>query len=79
MLIITIAAFCTAYYFVNVVQFHMAIKRAFKLNPSRRLKPIDCVQCLSVWFGLILWFCPIELSQCLAVIFGAGFISTRVH
>ena len=79
MLIAAIAAFCTAYYIVNVVQLHMAIKRAFKLDPVKRIKPIDCIQCLSVWIALILLFLPADVSQVLAVIFGAGFISAKVQ
>lgn len=75
---IAIAAFCTAYYIVNVLHLAMAYKKAFKLPADRRLKPFDCVQCLSVWMAVILYFLPIEISQALAVIFGAGFISTRI-
>lgn len=78
MYFIPIAAFCTAYYIVNVVQLHMAIKRAFNLDPLLRIKPVDCVQCLSVWFALILYFLPIELSQALGTIFLTGFISTKI-
>lgn len=74
-----IAAFCTAYYIVNVVQLPMAIKRAWQLPPTQRIKPIDCVQCLSVWIALTLLFLPIEVSNCLAVCFGAGFIGSKVH
>ena len=76
--LIAVAAFCTAYYLVNVVQLAMAIKRVLKLPPEKRMKPIDCVQCLSVWFALILYFLPIQVSACLAVSFGAGFISTKI-
>jgi hypothetical protein len=75
MYVIPIAAFCTAYYLVNVVLWHVPLKRAFK---RQRVKPFDCVQCLSVWFALGLYFLPIELSNALALIFGAGFISTRI-
>lgn len=78
MIYIFIAAFCTAYYMVNVVQLHMAIKRAWQLDPVKRIKPIDCVQCLSVWFAVILFCLPVEVSQFLAVCFGAGFLSTRI-
>ena len=78
MYVIAIAAFCLAYYIVNVVQLSMAIKRTSELDPHKRMKPIDCVQCLSVWLAVVLYFLPIEISQCLAVIFGAGFISTRI-
>lgn len=78
MLIVTIAAFCTAYYFVNIVQVAMRIKRVFKMNPSKRMKPFDCTQCLTVWFAVVLYFLPIEIAQFLAVVFGAGFLSIKI-
>lgn len=79
MLVTAVAAFCTAYYIVNVVQLAMPLKRAFKLPPDKRLRPLDCAQCLSVWLAVALYFLPIEISQALAVIFGAGFISTKIQ
>ena len=79
MFIIAIGAFCLAYYFVHVLQFSMAVKRFLKLPPERRLKPFDCVQCLSVWFAVCLWFLPFELAQAISVIFAAGFISIKVQ
>jgi len=79
MFIVTIAGFCTAYYFVNVLQAPMRIKRALRLNPVKRIKPFDCVQCLSVWLTVALFFLPFEVSQFLAVAFGAGFIGSKVH
>lgn len=79
MFINTIAGFCTAYYFVNVLQAPMRIKRVFKLNPHKRIKPFDCVQCLSVWLTMAFYFLPIELSQFFAVAFMAGFVGAKVH
>lgn len=79
MFVIAIAGFCTAYYFVNVVQAPMRIKRVLKLEPMKRIKPFDCVQCLSVWLTGALFFLPVEVSQFLAVSFGAGFISTKIQ
>ena len=75
MYITVIAAFVTAYYLVNVVMWHVPWQRALK---RQRVKPIDCVQCLSVWFAVILYFVPYEISLFLAVTFGAGFISTKI-
>lgn len=76
MLVTLIAAFCTAYYFVNVAM--PPLKRAFKILPGKRIKPFDCVQCLSVWLALVLYFAPHDIAQVLAVIFGAGFISIKI-
>lgn len=78
MLVKLLAAFFFAYYFVNVANIPMLIKRVFKLNPQKRIKPFDCVVCLSVWVALILFFLPSTYSECLLVCFGAGFLSTRI-
>jgi hypothetical protein len=78
MFIITIAAFTFAYYFVKVLDGAMILKRIFRLNPNKRLKPFDCVQCLTVWSALLFYYMPIELIQVIAVIFGAGFLSIKI-
>lgn len=70
------AAFFLAYYFVNVAGFHMVIKKLF--NHPGRLKPFDCVSCLSVWFGLVLCFVPGPVAEAILILFGAGFLSTRI-
>jgi len=70
------AAFFFAYYFVNVAGVHMIIKRMIKRDG--RLKPFDCVNCLSVWIALLLFFMPINVSECIFIAFGAGFTSTRI-
>lgn len=78
MFITIIAAFFTAYYFVNVGMFHIALKRVFKYPYGKRMKPIDCVQCLSVWLAVILYCLPPVYSVALAVFFGAGFLGTKI-
>jgi hypothetical protein len=74
----TAAGFLVAYYFVNVAGFHMLIKKSLRLPIESRIKPFDCVVCLSVWLSVILYFLPVEISQFLTIVFAAGFISTRV-
>jgi hypothetical protein len=71
-----LAAFLTAYYLVNVALWHVPLKRA--LHRPGRLKPFDCAQCLSVWFAVMLYFLPVEVSQFLCLTFGAGFIATKI-
>lgn len=78
MFIITVASFCFSYYFVNVALIPDAIKRAVKYPIGSRLKPIDCVQCLSVWVAVILYFLPLEWSVFTSVVFGAGFIANKI-
>ena len=79
MLIICLAGFCTAYYFVNILQAPMRIKKVLKLGPLKRIKPFDCVQCFSVWLAIAFYFLPIEVAQFFAVIFAAGFIGSKVQ
>lgn len=78
MYIIAIAAFLFSYYFVNVVHFAEVFKRVFEFPPGKRLKPFDCVVCLSVWVAVILYFLPLEVSQFLAIAFGAGFLAIKI-
>jgi len=75
MYVIAIAAFCLSYYLVNVVMWHIPLKRALK---RQRVKPFDCVQCLSVWVAIILYFLPLDISVFLAITFGSGFIATKI-
>ena len=73
-----LAAFLFAYYFVNVAMLANFIKKYLKFPPYKRLKPFDCVTCLSVWCGIVLYFLPIEVAQFITIAFGAGFIGTRI-
>jgi hypothetical protein len=75
MYFIPIAAFVTAYYLVNVVLWHVPLQRALK---QKRVKPFDCVNCLSVWFAIFLYLLPLDVSYFLSLTFGAGFISTKI-
>ena len=74
----TAAGFLVAYYFVNVSGFHQVLKKLIKAHPQERVRPFDCVVCLSVWLAVILYFMPEEISQFLTIVFAAGFISTRI-
>lgn len=76
MYIYPLAAFLFAYYFVTVAGIPSAIKRA--IGHPGRLKPWDCVSCLSVWVCLILLCVPREVSVIIACLFGAGFIGNKI-
>ncbi len=73
-----LAAFLFSYYFVNVAMIPNAIKKGFKMPRGARLKPFDCVTCLSVWVAAVLYFCPNVTSQILATLFGAGFLGNKI-
>ena len=77
-MVTVLAAFLFSYYFVNIAGFPNAIKRGFKFAPGKRLKPFDCVTCLSVWMAVIFWFIPFVIVKFIAVIFAAGFIGNKV-
>ena len=78
MYIIPIAAFTFAYYFINVFNGHIILKRILKIPMIKRFRPFDCIQCLTVWCALLFTFLPMHLVELIAVIFAAGFISIKV-
>ena len=73
-----LAAFFLAYYFVNVAKITYIIKKIWAIPFERRMKPFDCVTCLSVWLAIVLFFLPQEVSIFIAIIFGAGFIGQKI-
>ena len=77
-MITALAGFLFAYYFVNVAGIPSAIKKGFSMMPHQRLKPFDCVTCLSVWSSVAFYLLPSEVSYFVAIIFGAGFLGTKI-
>ena len=78
MYIIPIAAFTFAYYFINVFNGHIILKRIFKIPLVKRLRPFDCIQCLTVWTALLFAFLPIHIVEIIGLIFIAGFLSIKI-
>ena len=78
MITILLAGFFFAYYFVNVARIVYVIKKVWRISFEKRIKPFDCVTCLSVWTSVVLFFLPIEVSQFILVIFGAGFLGQKI-
>lgn len=74
MIKIILAAFFFSYYFVEIALFPNAIKKALNYPFTKRIKPIDCVTCLSVWVAVVLWFCPVSFSDFILTIFAAGYL-----
>ena len=77
-MVIVLAAFFFSYYFVNVAGIPNWIKAKAKMKVGARIKPFDCVTCLSVWIAIVLYFTPEYISYFTAVIFGAGFIGNKL-
>jgi hypothetical protein len=78
MLTIILAAFFFSYYFVEVARIIYVIKKVWRIPFDKRMKPFDCVTCLSVWTAVLLYFLPIEVSQFICVIFAAGFLGQKI-
>jgi hypothetical protein len=77
-LIIIIASISFSYYFIHIAGIPFWIKRKLNFGRFQRLKPLDCLTCLSVWVAIILFFCPILTSQFLATIFLSGIIANNI-
>ena len=76
--IIPLGAWLFAYYFVNIARIPSAIKKGFGLMPHNRIKPFDCVTCLSVWSAVGLYLLPIQVTYFLIVAFGAGYLGVKM-
>jgi len=72
------SAFFFAYYFVEIALIPSAIKKGFKMKPGTRIKPFDCVSCLSVWTACVLYFVPLEVSKFMLLMFGAGYLGAKL-
>jgi hypothetical protein len=77
-LTIIVASISFAYYFIEIAGIPQAIKRKLNYGRFQRLKPFDCLTCLSVWVAVFLFFCPILTSQFLATIFISGIIANNI-
>jgi len=74
MILNILASLLFSYYFINIAGIPHAIKRLLEYPAHKRLKPFDCITCLSVWSASGLYFLPNEVSICIVTIFGAGII-----
>ncbi len=73
-----LAAFATAYAFVVILQGDLIIKKRLQMKQHERLKPLDCVPCLSFWVAICYAFLPIEIVALLLSCFGAAFIGNKI-
>ena len=77
-LIIIIASISFAYYFIEIAGIPHAIKRKLNYGRFQRLKPLDCLTCLSVWVAVILFFLPAIAPEFIATIFLSGIIANNI-
>jgi len=72
-----IASVVLSYFFVNIAMIPNWIKAKLKYPAGKRLKPLDCTVCLSVYIAAILYFFP-TISEFIAIAFGAGITSNFI-
>jgi hypothetical protein len=79
LVLIVLASFVFSYYFVNIAGIPAWIKKKLKFPWGKRLKPIDCVTCLSVWMAVVFFFCPVIVVKFIAIIFTAGYVGYKIN
>lgn len=77
-LIIIVASISFSYYFINIAGIPFWIKRKLNYTRWQRLKPLDCLTCLSVWIAVILFFMPAIAPEFIATIFLSGIIANNI-
>lgn len=75
LIIIILTAYFFALNFITINAHPQTIKKILKINHTRRLKPIDCIYCLSCWTALGLYFVPEQVVNCLFVFFTTGIVA----
>jgi hypothetical protein len=77
MILNILAAVLFSYYFIAIAGIPSHAKRLLKLKAGARLKPFDCMTCLSAWTGLALYFAPDTITYVFVVMFGSGYIGSK--
>jgi hypothetical protein len=78
MIVNILAGFLFSYYFVNIAGIPNAIKKGFSMMPHQRIKPFDCVTCLSVWSSVAFYLLPTQLVEFICIIFASGFLGSKI-
>ena len=78
MIVKILSAIFFAYYFINIAGIPNKIKQILKFKPGQRLKPFDCIYCLSAWSGLALFFLPDAISEATLIMFVSGYIASKL-
>ena len=76
--LIIVASISFSYYFINIAGIPSFIKRKLNFGRFQRLKPFDCLTCLSVWVSVILFFMPAIAPEFIATIFLSGIIANNI-
>jgi len=76
--LIIVASISFSYYFIEIAGIPSFIKRKLNFGRFQRLKPLDCLTCLSVWVAIILFFLPTIAPEFIATIFISGIIANNI-
>jgi hypothetical protein len=76
LLIKVLAAVSVAFYLVEVYGLGWKVKRILKRDG--RVKPFDCLYCLSGWIGLLFYFLPTVAAEIALAMFGAALLSNHL-
>lgn len=66
-------------YFISVACIPNKIKHKLNYPYHKRIKPIDCLTCLSVWCAVVFYFIPHEVVYFIGIIFTAGLIGNYIQ
>jgi hypothetical protein len=67
-----------AYILVEIVQLDRVVKKIFRINPDKRVKPFDCITCLSFWVCIGLLFVPSSIVKKMFIVTTTTFIASLV-
>jgi len=59
----------------NFFSFYFIVQNDFPRKWNINYKPFNCTLCLTAWVGLLLYFLPIEVTDAVICMFGAGVIA----
>jgi hypothetical protein len=59
----------------NFFSFYFIVQNDFPRKWNINYKPFNCTLCLTAWVGLLLYFLPIEVTDAVVCMFGAGVIA----
>lgn len=73
------AALLFSYYFIAIAGIPQTLKRWLKMKAHQRIKPIDCMTCLSAWMAIAFYFLPQIYTDISIVMFGAGYLGSKIN
>jgi len=76
---VLISSISLSYYFINIAGIPKKIKGILKYPFHKRIRPLDCLTCLSVWSAAIIYFLPHEIIFFIGVIFLTGIFANYIN